>query len=209
QGCSSCPAADRNLSQLVKEARENSTAVFALSFHVDYWNHLGWKDPYSRKEFTKRQQDYGGIMNLSSIYTPQMIVNGVTEFVGSDLAKARQTVAAALRDEHPLKLQINNVVVADGVVSFDYTHNQDFKDPPFVNVAVVTQNIENFVPNGENKGKTLRHDNVVIAFRTVILKKNDHLSMSVPAGLGHASELILYAQGGQMEILAATSQPLK
>lgn len=71
QGCSSCPSADKLLSELSK--KEN---VLALSFHVSYWNYLGWKDPYSNEQYTERQRDYARVLHLRSIYTPQMIVNG-------------------------------------------------------------------------------------------------------------------------------------
>ncbi|MEM6525653.1 MAG: DUF1223 domain-containing protein, partial [Bacteroidota bacterium] len=79
QGCSSCPSADKNLSQLIKD--KNDRKVFGLSFHVSYWNYLGWKDPYSKEAFTERQRKYAAKFANSSIYTPQMIVNGKEEFV--------------------------------------------------------------------------------------------------------------------------------
>src|SRR5579872_5297720 len=84
QGCSSCPAADKNLAELIEEAEKKGLPVYGLSFHVDYWNYIGWKDPYSRSEYTARQREYSSFLNSETVYTPQMIVNGEVEFVGSD-----------------------------------------------------------------------------------------------------------------------------
>src|SRR5438445_2521237 len=84
QGCSSCPVADKNLAEIIEKAETNGQQVYGLSFHVDYWNDIGWKDPYSKAEFTERQKKYASIRSFENIYTPQMIVNGETEFVGSD-----------------------------------------------------------------------------------------------------------------------------
>jgi hypothetical protein len=207
QGCSSCPAADKNLTELLKKSDEEGTAVFALSFHVDYWNHIGWKDPYSSKESTERQRNYAEVMNLSSLYTPQMIVNGTYEFVGSDLATAKNKVAAALKEKHTLEIQISNIVVANGIINFDYALTGEAIEG-YVNAAIV-RHVENFVPRGENKGKNLHHDNVVINFIKTPLKKNDHVMMKVAAGIGDSASLILYAQGSQLEVLAATSSPLR
>jgi hypothetical protein len=208
QGCSSCPAADRNLTQLLKESEKAGTSVYALSFHVDYWNHIGWKDPYSNKKFTERQKTYASVMHLNSLYTPQMIVNGESEFVGSDLGNARNILADALLEQHALAIQITGMVVADGIVSFDYVLNKDVTEGS-LNAAIVVRGVENFVSRGENKGKTLHHDNVVMEFVTTQLKKKDRLSMKIPPGTGDNASLIIYAQDRQLEILAATSQRLK
>ena len=84
QGCSSCPAADKYLSELIEKAKKEGKTIFALSFHVDYWNYIGWRDPYSSKEFTDRQKTYFENTKTTSIYTPQVLVNGSEEFVGSN-----------------------------------------------------------------------------------------------------------------------------
>ena len=76
QGCSSCPAADRLLARTISNAGKDGKNVFALSFHVDYWNRLGWPDPFSTKEYSDRQSQYASQLNLSGVYTPQIVVNG-------------------------------------------------------------------------------------------------------------------------------------
>ena len=86
QGCSSCPSADRNLARIVESAERDGRPVYALSFHVDYWNSLGWRDPFSAEEFTQRQREYARKFQARSVYTPQMVVNGQVHFVGSRAA---------------------------------------------------------------------------------------------------------------------------
>ena len=84
EGCSSCPSADLLVSKLTTWARENKEPVYPLIFHVDYWNNLGWRDVFSSKEFTQRQNMYARIFKDQGVYTPEMIVNGSDAFVGSD-----------------------------------------------------------------------------------------------------------------------------
>jgi hypothetical protein len=108
QGCSSCPSADKNLAEIVENAERNHEPVYGLSFHVDYWNHLGWKDPYSNRAFTERQRNYAKLMNSESIYTPQIVINGENEFVGSNVKSIRGTIAAELASKkiHSLRLMV-------------------------------------------------------------------------------------------------------
>ena len=82
QGCSSCPPADKLLAKTIKN--NSGKMVFALSFHVDYWNRLGWVDPFSKAQFSTLQNNYSTALHTNGPYTPQMIVNGKKEFVGSD-----------------------------------------------------------------------------------------------------------------------------
>ena len=89
EGCSSCPPADKLLEKL------RSDDVLVLSFHVDYWNQLGWRDPFSSPEYTIRQRQYAGLFKLDQVYTPQMIVGGETEFVGSNSKLATAAISKA------------------------------------------------------------------------------------------------------------------
>merc|ERR1711974_381951 len=83
QGCSSCPSADR----LLDKTLANHKNVIGLSYHVDYWNYMGWKDPFSSKVYSNYQRAYGSKFKSSSIYTPQLVVNGSSHFTGSDALK--------------------------------------------------------------------------------------------------------------------------
>ena len=95
EGCSSCPPADALLSKLVNAETIPGVEVIALGEHVDYWNNLGWSDPYSKADFSQRQRDYSSAFDLESVYTPQMIVDGHEEFVGGDWNRARAAIVKA------------------------------------------------------------------------------------------------------------------
>ena len=84
QGCSSCPSADRVLSKYVIANQPN---VFPLAFHVDYWNYIGWKDPFSKAQYSEKQREYAKNFNSTSVYTPQLVINGKHELVGSSESK--------------------------------------------------------------------------------------------------------------------------
>src|SRR5439155_22515804 len=99
EGCSSCPPADTLLRHLVS-AQSPNVNVIALGEHVDYWDHQGWKDRFSSAALTNRQQLYASRFNVDSIYTPQMIVDGRAELVGSDAAAARRAIDRAAAAPH-------------------------------------------------------------------------------------------------------------
>jgi hypothetical protein len=89
QGCSSCPPADALLGRLIQEA-----GVIGLAWHVDYWNNLGWRDPYARREWTERQKTYANQLN-AEVFTPGLVVNGSAMLVGSDEIRVRRAIAGA------------------------------------------------------------------------------------------------------------------
>src|ERR1700756_302855 len=101
EGCSSCPPADALLAELA-----GRPDVLALSFHVDYWDRLGWRDPFSSPAATERQQRYAELLRLATVYTPQMVVDGKWQAVGSDRAEVEQALgsAAGTRDDGPVSL---------------------------------------------------------------------------------------------------------
>jgi hypothetical protein len=208
QGCSSCPDADANLSKILDDAEKAGTPILGLSFHVDYWNHLGWKDPYSSKVFTDRQKMYASIMNLNSIYTPQMIINGNSEFVGSDLFNIKKNITAVPGNHSMLNIRLSNPVRSGDELTVNYMIDKNPKGD-FLNIAVVDRAVENFVPKGENSGKNLRHGNVVRIFSTIEAKKSGQLTVKIPRDLSDGSSLIVFVQDEQLAVLAATSYPLK
>ena len=104
EGCSSCPSADEAVTEI---AKENAETVFVIGFHVDYWNNLGWKDQFSDHGYSERQKQYASIFNLNSIYTPQVIVNGKKEFVGSDRGQLKKTIAGEIKSTRNLFFDIN------------------------------------------------------------------------------------------------------
>jgi len=164
QGCSSCPPADRLLARL---ARESSGAVMPLAFHVDYWNHGGWSDPFSSAAWTARQALYDQRLHATE-YTPQAVVDGETELVGSREAELRSAIAdAARRPAAKLELSLapsgQSVVVAVGV-----TVPPELEGRKFDLMLAVTENgLETRVVGGENGGQTLHDDAVVRTFRRI------------------------------------------
>lgn len=157
EGCSSCPPADALLARLAAQQPVPGVEIIALSEHVDYWNRLGWKDPFSDAQFSQRQEDYAAAFGTGNIYTPQMVVDGQAEFVGGDgaraareIQRAAQTVKARVKLEWPApgKLQVDVTGVPGG-------------GPADVFLALTEGGLEIDVRRGENGGRRLAHTAVV------------------------------------------------
>jgi hypothetical protein len=204
QGCSSCPAADALLNETVRRS-DDSPAVLGLSFHVTYWNDLGWKDPYSSEAFTERQKKYADVMKLESIYTPEMIVNGVSEFVGSD----RKSLSAAIErgaHEVPAFGVVATAVFSAEKVTVGYQVDRKPANTQ-LNIALVAPRVENEVLRGENKGKKLTHANVVVMLKTIDLAPSGEVVLAREPGLLRDPGLfvVLFVQDSQtLKILSAT-----
>jgi hypothetical protein len=157
EGCSSCPPADELLRQLAGKRTDAGQLIVALSEHVTYWNHDGWTDPFSDEDFTQRQTRYAVQFNLDSPYTPQVVVNGDHQVLGSDakaILQAVQTEKGSAADSlHILKV----VAVAGGVeVTFSVTGPLPKKSASVF--AVVADDMDtSTVERGENHGRTLTH----------------------------------------------------
>ena len=205
QGCSSCPAADKNLSEIIKRAEAQGKPVYGLSFHVDYWNYIGWKDPYSSKEFTERQRRYAKTLNLTSIYTPQMIVNGKDEFVGSNKDEAHRIIDKSFRMIPVFQIVIESSQVSNGILHIKYSVNEK-PAGEVLNMAIVEKETENFVPAGENSGRKLQHDNVVRIFRTVLLQSKGEVEIKIEDLNLSKCSLILYVQDKQFHVLGSRAK---
>ncbi len=171
QGCSSCPPADQLLAAVAELNTKRRLPVYCLSFHVDYWNSLGWADPFSDKQYTARQHAYAAKMRSDRVYTPQMVVNGAVEFVGSDAGRAKEAFKAALSRQPSSKVALQTQSLSDGsqiAVRYAVSRSQPRE---VLNVALAQIAAGNAVPRGENAGKDLSHVNVVRAFQTVELDK--------------------------------------
>jgi len=159
QGCSSCPPADQLLTQL---GAADAGRVVPLSFHVDYWNHVGWTDPFSSHSWTERQVDYMRAFHLEAPYTPQAVVDGASQVVGSDASALRAAIAAA--QSRPaagisLRLEPDASKVA---VDADVDLPESLRGRRWeLRVAVFETGLVTPVGKGENGGKTLHNDYVV------------------------------------------------
>jgi hypothetical protein len=164
EGCSSCPPADVLLQKLDRQPVAGEQLI-VLSEHVDYWNHIGWKDPFSARFYSDRQSAYARRLGLDSVYTPQMVVDGADEFVGSDAALADSAFVKALRRP---KLAVRLSAVSIGVADVLHAHLEAGGLPPSfgvreadVYIAVALNHAESQVAHGENAGRMLTHTAVV------------------------------------------------
>lgn len=165
QGCSSCPPADANLSRLVEIARKRELPIYALSFHVDYWNYLGWKDPFSQRQFSERQRAYARALRSSRIYTPQMVVNGEKGFIGSNSKLMQQALIVALQTVPAANLQLSLNETTEGLqISWKAEGLQGCDQ---INLAFVEKTAERKVTAGENRGRQLSHVNVVQLLKVI------------------------------------------
>ncbi|MEO0897929.1 MAG: DUF1223 domain-containing protein [Bacteroidota bacterium] len=169
QGCSSCPPADRLLTQILKEAESTGKQIIPLSFHVDYWNYLGWKDPYSSSAYSVRQRTYAQKLQ-SGVYTPQMVFNGSEECVGSNKYKVESLITKVRQKQLTHDIEFEMVYMKEvNAWRVDYEVKGHEKTDK-LNVALVERNIETQVKRGENHGRKLHHENVVRKFHVLDLK---------------------------------------
>jgi hypothetical protein len=164
EGCSSCPPADALLLQLRQQAQQQGTEIIPLGFHVDYWNDLGWKDRFSSAAYSRRQEQYARRFALDGPYTPQMVVDGSSEFTGSDSSRARAAISQEATQSQAADVQLSlaspdkllvRVNASGGNISGDVT------------LAITEDNLTTNVGAGENNGRVLRHAAVVREFRTL------------------------------------------
>ena len=165
EGCSDCPPADNVLAQLAAQPVPGAD-IIALGEHVDYWDKQGWKDPFSSSAFTARQVDYGRALHVENIYTPQMIVNGRDEFVGSNYTAAADAIARATRaskQQLAVSMTVERTSSSDAFVrlNVDAPHGVTSPHPADVFLAVTEDGLTSKVERGENRGKTLLHVGVV------------------------------------------------
>jgi hypothetical protein len=184
EGCSSCPPADRALKFLSEQQPVPNAEIIPLAFHVDYWDYLGWKDKFSSAAFSKRQELYASRFGLDSSYTPEMVVDGRSEFVGSDTGKAsaKITEAANVR-KGKVVLSLNGDAI-DVTVSELPEH-----DPATVFLAVTESNITSDVKGGENGGQTFNHSSVVRNLTPLGLVEKNANSFEVKGSIPSIADL--------------------
>src|SRR6266404_3521183 len=167
EGCSSCPPADEALARLDKIQPVAGAEVIALSEHVDYWNRLGWADPYSSADFSKRQAQYADVFGIDGNYTPQMIVDGQAEFVGSNMGRAHDAIDKAAH-ANKAAVQVTRVGTSPDAKASAVplrVHIEALPDgsrgKADVLLAITEDNLRSNVLRGENGGRLLRHAAVV------------------------------------------------
>jgi len=179
EGCSSCPPADELLTRIQQEA--GNTPVYVLAYHVDYWNRLGWKDVFSQPEFSKRQYQYSRQFT-GEVYTPQLIINGKSVFVGSDAPAITSSIKTALESKSSTALNLQTELHG-GKISVGYEAKGNLAACQLI-LAVVQKHAVSKVTNGENRGRTLRHVQIVHNLDTFELAAGHQGTEQITAPVG-------------------------
>jgi hypothetical protein len=158
EGCDSCPPADQVLMRLARERNIAGADVIVMSEHVDYWNHLGWKDPFSSRQFTDRQNEYASALGRDGVYTPQMIIDGRYDVLGGRYVEVTRTLSQASRSP---KGMMNVTIRSLGSEADLHVAVSPCSEPTNIYLAVTEDNLFNNVSRGENKGLKLSHAAVV------------------------------------------------
>ena len=169
EGCSSCPPADELIARIEKES--TGKPIYILAFHVDYWNSLGWKDVFSNANFSKRQRQYAQYLNISSVYTPQVVVNGKKEFVGSEESTFRSAIHTALQAAPTAELTLNDIKTDASHLSLHYQASGTGANTALL-LALVEKQAQSHVKGGENGGRTLSHVQIVKSLQNIALTNN-------------------------------------
>ncbi|MBX9734296.1 MAG: DUF1223 domain-containing protein [Chitinophagaceae bacterium] len=203
EGCSSCPPADQlavTLQEIYKER------LMVLEFHVDYWDRLGWKDPFSKAAYSERQRNYGEKFRLNSIYTPQAIINGIHETVGSNENKLRSFINnnLAVTEKGDLFIeQLKDNEKNTISLKWDYKNGETSS---VVHFALVQKQATINVKAGENDGRRLSHHNIVRDFVTIDSKHNTTVKLHIPADLQtNEIKVMAYVQEKETGKIVATA----
>ena len=203
QGCSSCPPAEAFLNELADE-----DGIIALELHVDYWDYIGWPDPFASPHITQRQRDYARELKLRYVYTPQMVIDGRHNVVGSHRQQVREAIGQATLRGKTLAVSFSDkgggmIIIPEG-------------RPPAggatVWLAIYDGVHETDVERGENKGQKLKNRNVVRELEELAVWTGERLEIPVDlarvAALGRAGCAILVQQGRTGPIIGAAAMPL-
>lgn len=208
EGCSSCPSADKLLSDIVDQENDD-VDVIGLSFHVDYWDYIGWKDPYASSENTLRQRSYARKFYSNQVYTPQMVVNGKYEFVGSNRSKWSDAFKQAVLSMPRIELIIKSIKTSKKEIAISVSSENI--ESSKLNVALVERGLSQDVSSGENRGRILKHENVVRNFDSRQFDGTENIfSISIPDDLVRKNaSLIVYVQKEDTwEVIAAKKHSL-
>ncbi len=215
EGCSSCPPADALLKLVNGSQTSGGQLVVGISEHVTYWNSLGWSDPYSSPAYTERQNAYSERFHLEGPYTPQMVINGAEQIVGSDRGALLHAVEQEEAESPRLSLRIVSLNMAGNTLTVNFATSGDVPKQGADLMAVLADDSDRSnVLRGENSGRTLAHVAVARSItRVARLKTAGELTVQIPipasfqANQGH--HLILFAQTpGNGRVLGIDTKPL-
>ena len=202
QGCSSCPRADQLLKQF-SEDEKNSNIIF-IAYHVDYWNRLGWKDPFSKAEYSEYQRNYGIKFGGRSVYTPQLVINGNQHIVGSNAFALNKAVEDLNSKSFPVNINLKNLKIQNSKIVFDYsTDNSDYST---LNFALLLKDQSTNVDRGENRNRKLIETNIVIDKISITnSKQNGTITFKIPENYSSDQlEIVCYAQTKNLSVVGAS-----
>lgn len=183
EGCSSCPPADELFGRIQQQAGDKP--IYLLSYHVDYWNRLGWKDAFSSPDFSKRQYQYNNLFT-SQVYTPQLIINGQSEFVGSNENDTRKTISAALDGKQTTTLNLSTQQKANNLF-VNYQIKGELVEGKLL-IALVQKHATSQVQAGENSGRTLSHAQIVRSLNTFTLDNTGKGTVNIKLLPGYSND---------------------
>jgi len=167
EGCSSCPPADALLESLVRDQPIAAAEVIPIGLHVDYFNHLGWKDAFSSSSFTARQRSYGSVFGDENMYTPQMVIDGESGIPGIETDHIRDAIAEAAAKPHlPLRVTAR-VTGGKAQLTIDRPASPSSAERIQVIAAITEDGLSSVVTRGENQGRTLHHVAVARALQVL------------------------------------------
>ncbi len=200
QGCSSCPPADI----LLNEVKNDN--IIALSYHVDYWNYIGWKDPFSDVTYSNNQRKYASKFYSSTIYTPQLVINGKEHIVGSKSTLLSKKIAKYSKETSNFEIKLENVKKNEISIDFNYEFNGTLKDKDLRIVLVINER-KTQVKRGENRNRELTNSNIVVNEQIFKLENSRGKgSILIPEIVNSKDELslILIVEDGNLDMVTAT-----
>ena len=200
EGCSSCPPADTLLSELAKRPD-----ILALSLHVDYWDRLGWKDPYSSREATERQNHYATLFDLATVYTPQIVVDGKWQAVGSDRADIEHALGLARRNRREVPVML---VIDRGQAQVKLGPESDAASISVLLIGFDRRHVTE-VKRGENGGRTLAHVDVVRGIEKVARSVGSReIEMPIRWQCDRIAAIVQAADGRVLGVAVQDAEPL-
>ncbi|KAA2242610.1 DUF1223 domain-containing protein [Chitinophaga agrisoli] len=191
EGCSSCPPADELLESIQRDNKNKE--LYLLAFHVDYWDHQGWKDRFSDHAYTERQLQYVNWLRLSTAYTPQIVVNGSAEYIGSSQGEVLKAISAGLSQQSNNTLTLNGRI-SGNELAVTYDGAGADKKTELV-LALVQRSAHSNVKGGENTGRQLTHVQVVRQLREVDINSKKAITLDLPNDFDKNSfELVGFVQ---------------
>lgn len=204
QGCSSCPPADRYLDEV------KSNTIIALSYHVDYWNYIGWKDPFSKSIYSDKQRQYGKKFKSSTIYTPQLIINGKDHVVGSNKQLVNEKITQYSQKQNANTVTLSNISKSEKLVKFNYDVENEFDDKYIRSVLVINKR-KTSVKRGENRDRMLTNTNIVVnELRFKLEKKSGQGAIVIPKIVTEKDNLslVVIIENENLDITGANQKAL-